>query len=115
MLGTGSPLLSAGRPGARAERVVRPLPRGARIARGLVARSARTDRAPARSRHRRLADAFGPRPGQGRPPPWGRPLARLGRRRPTAGARPASVPGWPRPTVYGPRHLHVTGRFRATP
>src|SRR5215510_1158106 len=59
MLGTGSSLLPASRPGARAERVVHPLPRGAQIAQGLVARSAGTERAPARLRQRRLADALG--------------------------------------------------------
>src|SRR5262245_37236895 len=69
MLGTGSSLLSARRPGARAERVVHPLPRGAQIAQGLVARSARTERAPARLRQRRLADAWGPRDSMTRPPP----------------------------------------------
>ena len=57
MLDTRSSLLSASQPGARAERVVQPLPRGAQIAQGLVARSARTERAPARLRQRRLADA----------------------------------------------------------
>src|SRR3954453_8776492 len=62
MLGIGSSLLPASQPGARAERVVHPLPRGAQIAQGLVARSARTDRAPARLRQRRLADALGAAP-----------------------------------------------------
>ena len=41
MLGTGSSILSARRPGARAERVVHPVPRGAQIAQAPVARSAR--------------------------------------------------------------------------
>ena len=42
--------------------MVHPLPRGAQIAQGLVARSARTGRAPARLRQRRLADALGAAP-----------------------------------------------------
>ena len=77
MLGTGSCLLSASQPGARAERVVHPLPRGAQIAQGLVARSARTERAPARLRQRRLADALGPRAGMTRPPSHSRRTARF--------------------------------------
>src|SRR5215475_6210902 len=99
MFGTGSSLLSARRPGARAERVVHPLPRGDQIGQGLVARSARTERAPARLRQRRLADALGaahqndsaaavPQPAHG-------PLLfRVG----------SGPPG------AAPRHLHITDR-----
>ena len=43
----------------RAERLVHPLPRSAQIAQGVVARSARTERAPALLQQRRLADAQG--------------------------------------------------------
>src|SRR3954471_21419185 len=104
MLGTGSSLLSASQPGARAERGVHPLPRGAQIAQGLVARSARTDRAPARLRQRRLADALGAAPWHDSaaavPQPAHSPLLfRVGPGRPGA----------------APRHLHVTARLRTPP
>src|SRR5262245_7272746 len=102
MLGTGSSLLSASQPGARAERVVHPLPRGAQIAQGLVARSARTERAPARLRQRRLADAPG-----------------AARKHDSAAAIPQPAHGpllfrvGPGPPCAAPSHLHVTARHRA--
>src|SRR4051794_17873871 len=102
MLGTGSSLLSASQPGARAERVVHPLPRGAQIAQGLVARSARTDRAPARLRQRRLADALGAAP-------WHDSAAAV----PQPAHSPLLFRVGPGPPCTAPRHLHVTARLRA--
>src|SRR3954463_3184167 len=102
MLGTGSSLLSASQPGVRAERVVHPLPRGAQIAQGLVARSARTERAPARLRQRRLADALGAAP-------WHDSVAAI----PQPARSPLLFRVGPGPPCTAPRHLHVTARLRA--
>src|SRR5262249_61754564 len=97
MLGTGSSLPSASQPGVRAERVVHPLPRGAQIAQGLVARSARTERAPARLRQRRLAGALGAAP-------WHDSAAAV----PQPARSPLLFRGGPGPPCTAPRHLHVT-------
>src|SRR3954469_15426179 len=104
MLGTGSSLLSESQPGVRAERVVHPLPRGAQIAQGLVARSARTERAPARLRQRRLADALGAAP-------WHDSAAAV----PQPAHSPLRFRVGPGPPRTAPRHLHVTARLRAPP
>src|SRR3954470_7537331 len=104
MLGTGSSLLSASQPGAGAGRVVPPLPRSAQIAQGLVARSARTDRAPARLRQRRLADALGAAP-------WHDSAAAV----PQPARSPLLFRVGPGPPCTAPRHLPVTARLRAPP
>src|SRR5262249_47820332 len=104
MLGTRLSLLSASQPAARAERVVHPLPRGDQIGQGLGARSARTERAPARLRQRRLADALG-----------------AAHQHDSAAAVPQPAHGpllfrvGPGPPGAAPRHRPITARHRAPP
>src|SRR5437868_6816900 len=104
MLGTGSSLLSASQPGAGAERVVHPLPRSAQIAQGLVARSTRTERAPARLRQRRLADALGAAPSHDS-------AAAV----PQTAHRPLLFRVGPRPPYTAPHQLPITAPLRAPP
>ena len=80
------------------------MPRGAQIAQGLVARSARTERAPARSRQRRLADALGAAL-------WHDSAADV----PQPAHSPLLFRVGPGPPCAAPSHLHVTARLRAPP